>query len=219
MLQAALKALRDILSPELRPVLWKALGLTVALFVALLVAMEAALSAFAAFPWPWLETLLAWVTGLGLFAAFIFLMAPVTALFAGLFLDEVAERVERRDYPDDPPGREAPLWASLLMGLQFAVLMLGVFLLALPFWFFAIGPVVMVAANAYLMGREFFVMAAMRHMSAAKARALRKAHAREVFAAGIIPALLTHVPLLNLFVPLYATAYFIHIYKALSRRP
>ncbi len=218
MLNAALMALRDVLSPEFRSILWKALGLTALLFMALLLAVEGTISLFASFPWPWLETLVAWVTGLGLFAAFLLLMAPVTAIFAGLFLDDVAELVERRDYPQDPPGRPADFLTALVTGIEFGLLMLAVFLLVLPLWLLAIGPAVMVMANAYLMGREFFVMAAMRHMSAREARALRKAHAGQVFAAGLLPALLTHVPFVNLFVPLFATAYFVHIYKAVAGR-
>ncbi len=217
MLSAALMALRDILSPGFRAILWKALGLTVVLFILLLLAVEGALSLFAAFPWPWLSTLTAWLTGLGLIAVFLLLMAPVTALFAGLFLDDVAELVERRDYPDDPPGKPADLWTSLITGVEFSLLMLGVFILVLPLWFFAIGPAVMVAANACLLGREFFTMAAMRHMSAAEARALRKANAGRIFAAGLLPALLAHAPVVNLLAPLFATAYFTHIYKIIAR--
>ncbi len=216
MLSATFKALDDVFSPGFRAILWKALGLTIALFIALIVAIEAAISIFAAFPWPWLTTLLAWVTGLGFVAAFFFLMAPVTALFAGLFLDDIAALVERRDYPDDPPGREAGFWVSLLMGAQFGLLMLAVFAITLPLWFFAIGPAIMVAANAYLLGREFFTMIAMRHMPHREAARLRKANAGRIFAAGIIPALLTHVPVMNLFVPLFATAYFTHIYKMIA---
>ncbi len=218
MISAALKALSDVLSPGFRAILWKALGLTILLFIVLLAAIEGAISLFAAFPWPWLSTLAAWLTGFGLIAVFLLLMAPVTALFAGLFLDDVAALVERRDYPDDPPGRAADLWTSIVMAIEFGLLMLGVFILVLPLWFFAIGPAVMVAANAYLLGREFFTMTAMRHMSVRQARALRKAHAGKVFAAGLPPALLAHVPFVNLFVPLYATAYFVHIYKAIAGR-
>ncbi len=218
MFQAALKALNDVTSRPFRAILWKALGLTVLLFVILLVAVEAAISGFASFPWPWLEDVAAWAAGIGLFVLFIFIMAPVTALFAGLFLDEVAEIVERRDYPDDPPGRALAFMPSLLMGVETGLLMLVVFALALPLWFFAIGPVVMVVANAWLLGREFFILSASRHMSAREARRMRKQNAARVFAAGLLPALMAHVPLVNLFVPLFSTAYFVHIYKSLRGR-
>ncbi len=217
-IRAALAALRDMLSPGFRRILLKALGLTLLLFVAVMLLVQGLIAVFGSFPWPWLDTVVAWLAGIGLLAAFLLLMAPVTALFAGLFLDDVAELVERQDYPDDPPGRPADLFTSLRMGVEVFLLMIAVFVLVIPLWFLAIGPVVMVLANAWLLSREFFVMAAMRHMPLKDARALRRRHARRIWAAGLVPALLSHVPLVNLFVPLFATAYFVHVYKAIARR-
>ena len=46
--------------------------------------------------------------GLGLAAGLALLIGPVTAVIAGLFLDDVAEVVEKEDYPQDPPGRALP---------------------------------------------------------------------------------------------------------------
>ena len=217
-IRAALAAIRDVLSPGFRRILLKALGLTLLLFVAVMLLVQGLIAVFASFPWPWLDTVVAWLAGIGLLAAFLLLMAPVTALFAGLFLDDVAELVERQDYPDDPPGRPADLFTSLRMGVEVFLLMIGVFILVIPLWFLAIGPVIMVLANAWLLSREFFVMVAMRHMPLQAARALRRRHAKRIWLAGLVPALLSHVPLVNLFVPLFATAYFVHVYKSLARR-
>jgi CysZ protein len=213
MIRAAFLAVQDALSPEFRRVLWKALGLTILLFVGVLVAIEVTLSILVAFPWPWLETILAVATGLGVFAAFFFLIAPVTALFAGLFLDDIAALVEARDYGSDPPGKPMATSLAVWTGIQFGLLVLVVNLLLLPTLFLGIGAVMMVIGNAYLLGREYFSMIAMRHMPAYEAHALRKDNAGRVFAAGLIPALLAPVPIINLFVPLFATSYFVHIYK------
>mgnify|MGYP003348105753 CR=1 FL=1 len=79
--------------------------------------------------------------------------------------------------------------------------------------FTGIGAAVLVAANAYLIGREYFELAASRHMSVAEARALRRANAPSIFMAGLLPALFALVPLLNLLMPLFATSYFIHVFK------
>ena len=215
MFSAAVRALGDIASPALRPVLWKALGLTVVLFVVLLATLEVALSWFASFPWPWLSTVLAVVTGLGLFAGFIFLLAPVTAMFAGLFLDEIADLVEARHYPHEPPGTPLAIMPALITGLQFAVLVLIVNLALLPSFFFGIGAAMMWLGNAYLLGREYFGLVAARHLPAGDAARLRKAHAGSVFVAGLIPAGLALVPLVNFFTPLFATAYFVHVYRLL----
>lgn len=213
MLAAAIKAWGDMWSPTLRAVLGKALGLTVVLFAAVLLTAEVALSTLVAMPWPWLSTLAAVATGLGLLAAFIVLMAPVTAMFAGLFLDEVADVVERRDYPDEPPARPLATWTALWTGLRFGLLVLAVNLALLPFLFFGIGAFVMWLGNAYLLGREYFGLIAMRHVSPAEAEALRRANASKVFAAGLVPAGLALVPVVNLLVPVFATAYFVHVFR------
>ena len=219
MIAAALLALQDALSPQFRKVLWKALGLAILLFIGILIGLEVTILILVAFPWPWLETTLAVVTGLGVFAAFFFLMAPVTAVFAGLFLDDIAALVEIRDYPNDAPGKPLATATAIWTGVQFGLLVLMVNLLLLPTLLIGIGAVMMVIGNAYLLGREYFSMIAMRHMPARDAHALRKLNAARVFAAGLIPAGLALIPLVNLFVPLFATSYFVHIFKKIQAEP
>ena len=97
--------------------------------------------------------------------------------------------------------------------LQFAGLVLLVNLAALPLIFTGIGAAALVTINAYLLSREYFEMIAMRHLPVEDARRLRKQNAAAIFAAGFIPALLSLVPIVNLVVPLFATSYFVHIFK------
>jgi CysZ protein len=165
------------------------------------------------FSWPWADVVLGLGTGLVLLVAFFFLMAPVTAAFAGLFLDEVAARVELRHYPADPPGTPLPAAAALFSGIRFAGLVLVVNLAMLPLVFTGIGAIALLLANAYLLSREFFEMAASRHMPLDEARRYRKENSPAVFLAGLAPAALALVPILNIAVPLFATAYFVHVFK------
>jgi CysZ protein len=213
MLSASFKALGDLLSPEFSSVLLKAVGLTLVLFNAVLVAVEVIISTLTLVSWPWAEAVLAIGTGLLLVVAFFFLMAPVTAIFAGLFLDDVALRVETRHYPRDARGTPLTAARSIAIALQFAAVVLAINLAILPLVFTGIGAAALVAANAYLIGREYFEMVAMRHMPVDEARLLRKENTPRILAAGIIPALLSLVPVLNLAVPLFATSYFVHIFK------
>ena len=217
MLSAALKAIDDIFAPRIRTVLWKSIGLSILLFIGILVAIEAIISTAVVFPWPWLTSILAWVTGFGLLASFFFLMAPVTAVFAGLFLDEIAEKVETRDYPNEPVGKPISLTAGLMFSVQFGLLILVINLMLLPTLFFGIGIFLMAMANAYLLGREYFTMVAMRHMPAQDANAMRKYYMGRIFAAGLIPAGLSMVPFLSILVPIFSTAYFVHIVKKIQR--
>jgi CysZ protein len=83
----------------------------------------------------------------------------------------------------------------------------------LPLVFTGIGALALIVANAYLLSREFFEMIAMRHMPVDEARLLRRDNTPRIFAAGLVPALLSMIPVVNLVVPLFATSYFTHIFK------
>ena len=216
MIKSAFLAFGDLFSPEFRSVLFKALGLTIALFIGVLVISEVLIVSFTHFSWPWADRVVEIGTGLALLAAFFFLMSPVTAAFAGLFLDQIAEKVEERHYPWDPKGTPLPLGRAILLALQFFIVMLLVNLAVLPTVFFGIGAFVLVAANAYLIGREYFEMVAMRHMPVEEAKTLRKENSPTVFVAALLPAFMSLVPILNLAVPLFSTAYFTHLFKSVQ---
>jgi CysZ protein len=72
MISAFFKAVNDVTSPEFRGVLWKSIGLTLVLFIGVLVGVETLLSFLTLVPWPWLQTIIALGTGIGLIAAFFF---------------------------------------------------------------------------------------------------------------------------------------------------
>ncbi len=218
MFSAIFKAINDLTSPEFRGVLWKSIGLTLALFVGVLVGIETLLSFLTLVPWPWLQTVIALGTGIGLIAAFFFLMGPVTAMFAGLFLDWIASHVEHRHYPRDQQGTSLSPVRALLFGLKFAAVSLAINLVVFPLVFFAgFGLVLILASNAYLLSREYFEMAATRYMSPRAASELRKANFLKIYVAGVVPALLALIPIVNLAVPLFATSYFVHIFKSVQR--
>ncbi len=213
MFTAAIRAFADLFAPEFRSVLLKAVGLTLVIFVALLVGVEVLITWATQFSWPWAEWALAIGTGLVLVVAFFFLMSPVTAAFAGLFLDQIAVTIEARHYPRDPPGEPLPNHRAIILSVQFFLLVLLVNLAVLPTVLLGFGAVALVAANAYLLSREYFEMVAMRHMPPEEARDLRRRNTPAVFIAGILPAVMSLFPIVNLIVPLFATAYFVHFFK------
>ena len=217
MFKAFFNAVNDVTSPEFRSVLWKSIGLTVLLFVGILAGIETVLSFVTLVPWPWLQTTIALGTGLGLLAAFFFLVGPVIAMFAGLFLDNIAAKVEARHYPRDAKGKSLPMISAFFFGLKFAGVALLLNIIALPLiFFFGFGVILLLFVNAYLISREYFEMAATRFMSPVAASALRLKNGRMLFLAGLVPAGLSLIPIVNLIVPLFATSYFVHIFKKVS---
>jgi len=218
MLIAAGQAFQDLFTPPFRSVLWKCVGFTLALLVGLVVAVEWVFTTFV--EWPgWIETTIAWLGGLALVVASIFLIPPVTSLIAGLYLDDIAEVVERTHYPSEPPGCELPTAQSIFLAVKFffvvlAVNLLALFLLLIP----GVNLVAFYLGNGYLLGREYFELAAMRHMPQAEAKQLRVANRGHILICGFVIAVLASVPILNLLTPLFATSFMVRIYKQLSTR-
>jgi uncharacterized protein involved in cysteine biosynthesis len=106
------------------------------------------------------------------------LMPAVTAMVGSFFADQIGEEVEREYYPGDPPGKAVPLWLALWEGLKTALLALLVYLCAAPLLLFAgFGAIVFFLATAYVLGREYFELAAMRLRPRAEAKALRRRNA------------------------------------------
>jgi CysZ protein len=217
MIDAAALAFRDILSPPFRAVLWKSLGLTLGLLVALWAGLEWLVVQGVSLPYGWLDTTLDILTGIGLVIALGFLVAPVAALFAGLFLDQVAEVVERTHYPADPPGRAMPFARSLATSLKFLAVVLLVNAVALPLVFLiGFGFLIFLVANAYLLGREYFELAALRQHDAATVERLRARYGARIFAAGFVIAAFLAIPVVNLLAPVFATAFMVHLQKSIA---
>jgi CysZ protein len=216
-IQSAALAFGDVLSPPFRTVLFKSVALTLALLAALWAALAWLAADWVALPYPWLDTGFSVLAAVALVIGLGFLVAPATALFAGLFLDDIAEVVERTRYPQEAPGRAMPLARSLLTTVKFFGVILLVNAVALPLvLFLGFGFLVFLVANAYLLGREYFELAALRFHSGPAARMLRVRHSGAVFAAGLLVALLLLVPFANILAPLFATALMVHLQKRLS---
>ena len=104
MISDARAALSQIFTPPFRRVLAKILALTLAVLVLVWVALDRFIIGSIAVPYPWLATMLSLLTGFGLFVGLAFLVAPISSLVAGFFLDEMAECVEAQCQRDRPSG-------------------------------------------------------------------------------------------------------------------
>ncbi len=224
LVQAAFAAWRQVFSPAFRSILWKSLALTLALLAFIWFALTRLLAWWLeghdlSASYPVLDTVAFFLAGAGLFVGLAFVLPAVSAVVAGFFLDQAAEIVERSDFAQEPPGREMAIGTSLLMGLRFAGLSLlfnlGAFALILV-------PVVNVAAffavNSYLLGREYFELAAGRFRPVPEAAAMRRYHSGTAWAAGAMMAGLLLVPVVNLLTPLFGIALMVHVHKRLTAR-
>jgi CysZ protein len=181
-------------------------------------AVEQSLGAPAHLPVAAIAWLLSFAAGLGIILGSVFLMPAVTALIGSFFADQIAHEVERLNYPADPPGVALPFVLALREGGKTALLAILVYVCAVPFLLFAgFGVAIFFFATAWLLGREYFKLAAMRFRPPAEARALRQRNALTVYVGGLLIAAFVSIPIVNLATPLFAMALMVHIHKRVGR--
>lgn len=232
MLDAAIKALSQLISPPMRSILWRSIGLALVLIIVLAIGLQRLLSWFATSGAIWLEELLgagwhssieilSWIVsiaaGLGVVFGGIFLMPAITSLVASLFVDDVADIVEREHYPAERPGVALPFSQAIFEGVKTALLTILIYLAALPLVLLAgAGFLIFFLAAAWLLGREYFELAAMRFRTPEDAKAMRRDNAATIFTAGLFIAAFVSIPIVNLATPIFGMAFMVHMHKRLS---
>ncbi|SFS15988.1 EI24 domain-containing protein [Yoonia litorea] len=226
-LRAFFAALGQLPDPRFRGVLLRGIGLTIALLIAVYAALLWVIDRLTTEPLvlpfvgevTWVGDLLGWGSLVVVLLMSVFLMIPVASAITSMFLDEVAQAVEDQHYPHLPPVqgvgftdglRDTVSFLGLLIGAN-----LGALVLYLIFPFAAL--FIFYGLNGFLLGREYFQLAAMRRLGRAGAKALRKQHQATIWVAGCLMALPLSVPLLNLIVPILGAATFTHLYHNLNR--
>ncbi|PHK96767.1 cysteine biosynthesis protein CysZ [Pseudoroseomonas rhizosphaerae] len=209
--------LRQLTHPGFRAPLLKGLGLSILAFAGLAWLADWGVGVLAGGE-GWLATLAGLLGGALVLVGAIWLFVPVLLALTSLFVDEVAEAVERRFYPGLPPAGGASLPAQVWASLRMSVRLLALSLLILPLGLVAppVGVVLFWAVAAVSMGYGLFDGVAQRRLPVAEANALRRARRTEVLALGGVLAALAVVPIANLLVPVLGTAAMTHLFH---RRP
>jgi uncharacterized protein involved in cysteine biosynthesis len=234
MLDDAINAITQMFSAPLRAILWKTIALALALIVVVAAALErlivhlvglggasveTTLGPHAHTPVDALAWLLSIAAGLGILVGSVMLMPAVTAVVGSFFADHIADEVERGYFPADPPGKALPLSLALWEGAKTAVLAVVIYLCAVPLLIFVgFGAVIFFLATAYILGREYFELAAMRFWSPPQAKALRRDNWVRVYAGGLLIAAVVSIPIINLVTPLFAMALMVHVHKRVGGR-
>ncbi|MEZ5676111.1 Uncharacterized protein involved in cysteine biosynthesis [Thalassovita litoralis] len=223
---AFLKTLSQIGDRRFRKVLFLGIALTVALLVAV----------FAAFLWflqitvgdqaviplvgevTWLDDLLSWSSVFVMIVLSVFLMVPVASAITSMFLDEVAQAVEDRHYPHLPPATKVPFGEAVKDTINFLGILLGANILAIILYamFPPAALFIFWGMNGYLLGMEYFTLAAIRRVGREGAKDLRRRYRGTIWLAGTLMAMPLSLPLVNLVIPILGAATFTHIYHGLT---
>lgn len=226
--QSFLTGWADLFRPGSMRVLLKGIGLALALLVALWLVLVQLIGFFVpdtiTLPWigeiGWVDSALSFASiGLMLVLS-VFLMVPVASIFTGFFLEDVAEIVEDAHYPNLPAVRKLTLAETFGDTLRFFGVIVAANLVALMIYPFVIplAPFLFFGLNGYLLGREYFQMAAFRRMHRDEAKALYERNRTTIWVAGALMAVPLSIPLVNLAIPVVGAATFTHLFHALRRR-
>ena len=171
--------------------------------------------------WPKYASWLKWGHGTVSFLVVLLLallLFPATfILVASFFQETVADLVEARYYPNLPLANGAPLKSAVWAAFRFFLLMIGVNLIALPFylallWVAGSGAILMLLVNGMLAGREYYEIVALRRMTRVEMDASRRKNRAAYFLAGLCIAASALVPILNLLSPVLGIALMVHVF-------
>ena len=229
-IRAFIMALSQIGDPRFRRVLFLGIGLTFALLVGSyagllglvnwMVGEEATVPVLGKVEW--LDDLLSFSSFIFMMVLSVFLMMPVASAITSMFLDEVAQAVEDEHYRRLPEVPGVPFLDALRDTLSFLGLLIVANIVAFivgSLLFFLFPPawaIVFWGLNGFLLGREYFTLAAMRRIGRVKAKQLRSQHMGTIWLAGILMAMPLSIPIVNLFIPILGAATFTHIYHMLG---
>ncbi|MCW8841896.1 MAG: EI24 domain-containing protein [Rhodobacteraceae bacterium] len=221
-----LAALSQMGDRRFRKVLGLGIVLTLALFVAayagLLTLLDVLVEGQAYVPFigevTWVDDLLSWSSLLFMIVLSVFLMIPVASAITSMFLEEVAQAVEDRHYPNLPPVPRLPFSDALRDTLAFLGVLIAANLLAfiLYAFFSPFALFIFWGLNGFLLGREYFQLAAMRRIGRDGAKTLRKKNWFTIWVAGTLMAMPLSLPLINLVIPIFGAATFTHLFHKLN---
>jgi uncharacterized protein involved in cysteine biosynthesis len=220
------RAMAQLRDPRFLHVLIKALLITVAglvvVFWAVMLGVGWLLPESVTLPWigpvGFLDDLVSWAAVGLMLGLSVVLMVLTAAAVVGFFLEDVADAVEARHYPDLPPAEALPISVQVKDALRFFALVVAVNAVALVVYFLMppLAPFAFWLVNGFLLGREYFQLVAMRRLGPEGAARLRQAHAGRIWLAGTAMAVPLSVPVLNLIVPILGVAVFTHQVHRLS---
>jgi uncharacterized protein involved in cysteine biosynthesis len=161
--------------------------------------------------WP-LKVVGAWLAWLFL----LFLFVPAVLITAVLIISVVSmptmvAHVGERDYPELARRKGGTFAGSVWNAIASVILFMLLFAVTLPLWLIPLlWPVLPVALFGYFNQRVFRYDALAEHGTASEIVELIRRNRGELFVIGVALALIGHIPLVGLAMPVYGGLVFIH---------
>ena len=187
-------------------VVWSLVG-----FIALWAGVTWLINYFDPFSGSGSSVLFGWLSGV-ISLVFTILFFPVLMSMAiGLFQARAAGIVDAEHYPNLDSPRQSSVAEQTRSGVRFLVWTILVNGLAFPLYFLPIANIfILLFVNGFVIGREYFEVAAIRRMSADSIRKLRRTYRVKIWMAGSSIAVLFWIPFVNLVAPLIGVMVMTH---------
>lgn len=209
------KTLASVKKARLTGIMFACALLAVVAMIILIILIICGASHALNFEKSWLNTITTSLVGIISVIGGWFMLPALTILIGGMFQETVISRVERIYYPDAVRKETPKFWPDFFHDVRFTVKSIFLNILIFPAYFFAIGFIISILLNSYLLGREFFETAAGHHLGKAKANTLLKQNKITVYGGGLIITLMDLAPILNVFVPVIGMVWMVHVYHDL----
>jgi CysZ protein len=214
-------AIRQLGDPKLRAVLWQSLALSLLLQAAIAAFAWWGLQRYAHFDIGWVNGLIRWLGAAAVVVLALMLFPASFGIVISIFMERIADIVEREHYPQLGPARGIPIWTGIWTGLVFLVAVVVLNLVMLPFYIVAIfvaglGAVLFYGINGWLTARLYYEQVALRRMDPGEVKAWRRANGWVLWLTGVVIVFLATIPILNLIVPVLGTAAMVHVAQSLK---
>jgi CysZ protein len=197
-------------------VLWHGILITTAAFICLYIIVWAVLAHVSVADIWWIDTLVDVAGGLAVLVLTWLLFPAVATLVISLFIERIIAAVETQYYPHLSAAVSLPFWQVIAVALKFTGVMVVLNVIVLPLYLVPVlNVIVFYGLNAYLLGREYFEMVALRRLEPRSARQLQLTHRLRLFIAGLVIAGLLTLPMVNLVAPLLGAAFMVHLVTAI----
>lgn len=207
-----IKTIISIKRANLISLMFACASLAVVIMILLIVLITWGTSYLVEFDTKWLNTLITSLTGIVSGIAGWFMLPSLTILIGGMFQETVIHRVEESYYPNSMRKESPKFWPDFFHDVRFTIKSILLNILIFPTYFFAIGFIISILLNTYLLGREFFETAAGHHVGKAQANKILKQNKPTAYGNGLVITLMNLIPILNIFVPIIGMIWMVHVY-------
>ena len=216
LIDAAVKSLRSLTDPGMTAVFIKSIIITVIFLIAFAAAISYG-SSLAADHWSYWRyaRYISWIGSFGaIFLAWL-LFPGIMPLIISFFDESIIRNIENHEYLSESKPIETLFLHDFPHDLKFALKAIALNIILLPFYLIPmVNIVIFLSLNGYLLGSEFYLTVARRHLPYAEAVKARKKNSGIIFIGGIMLVFLSSIPIINLFAPFWGIALMTHLYHA-----